>query len=100
MAVKKREVFKRKAAVLKAIANESRLVIIDRLGKGECSVGELTRLVGSDQSTVSKHLAILRANGIVNDRRDKNMVYYSLQTPCVLDFFKCTLKVIQERQKI
>lgn len=48
-----RAVFKQQARVLKALANESRLMIIDRLNKGECSVGELTDLVGSDVSTVS-----------------------------------------------
>lgn len=64
-----RSVFKQQARVLKALANESRLMIIDRLNEVECSVGELTELVGSDLSTVSKHLALLRANGIVEDRR-------------------------------
>jgi len=52
-----KEVFKRQATVLKALANESRLMIVDRLSRGECSVGELIDLVGLDQSTVSKHLA-------------------------------------------
>ena len=39
-----RAVFKQQARVLKELANESRLMIIDRLNKGECSVGELTAL--------------------------------------------------------
>ena len=41
-----RTVFKQQARVLKALANESRLIIIDRLNRGECSVGELTDLIG------------------------------------------------------
>ena len=90
-------IFKKQARVLKALANESRLQIIDRLSRGECSVGELTELVGSDRSTVSKHLAILRAHGIVNDRREGNVVYYTLLTPCVLNFFSCATQVIKER---
>ena len=57
-----RNVFRKQAKVLKALANESRLMIVDR-NRGECSVGELTELVGSDVSTVSKHLALLRAHG-------------------------------------
>jgi DNA-binding transcriptional ArsR family regulator len=73
MVVKDDNVFRRQARVLKALANESRLQIVDRLSRGECSVGELTDLVGSDRSTVSKHLAVLRAHGIVNDRRDGNV---------------------------
>jgi len=90
-------VFKRQARVLKALANESRLKIVDRLSRGECSVGELTDLVGSDQSTVSKHLAVLRNHGIVEDRRDGNVVYYTLLTPCVMSFFTCASQVIKER---
>ncbi len=61
--------FKRQAQVTKALANESRLKIVHRLARGECSVGELTDLVGSDRTTVSKHLAVLRAHGLVADRR-------------------------------
>ena len=59
MVAKDENVFRRQARVLKALANESRLQIVDRLLRGECSVGELTELVGSDRSTVSKHLAVL-----------------------------------------
>ena len=90
-------VFKVQARVLKALANESRLKILDRLSRGECSVGELTNLVGSDRSTVSKHLAVLRGHGIVEDRREGNVVYYTLLTPCVMNFFSCTTQVIKER---
>ena len=95
---KGRQVYKQQARVLKALANESRLLIIDRLSKGECSVGELTELVGSDQSTVSKHLAVLRAHDIVEDRREGNVVYYTLLTPCVCKFFACATQVIKERR--
>lgn len=97
MVVKDENVFRRQARVLKALANESRLQIVDRLSRGECSVGELTDLVGSDRSTVSKHLAVLRAHGIVNDRRDGNVVYYTLLTPCVMNFFSCATQVLEER---
>jgi DNA-binding transcriptional ArsR family regulator len=89
-----RHQFKYQAAVLKALANESRLMIVHRLGQGDCPAGELTDLVGSDQSTVSKHLAVLRRNGIVSDKRCGNQIVYSLKTPCALDFFACASEVI------
>ncbi len=92
------EPFKRQAQILKALAHESRLMIVDRLGRGECSAGELTELGGSDQSTVSKHLAILRAHRIVDSRREGNVVYYELLTPCVLGFLSCAGRVIEERR--
>jgi ArsR family transcriptional regulator len=85
------------ARVLKALANASRLKIVDRLSRGECSVGELTELIGSDRTTVSKHLAVLCAHGIVRDRREGNMVYYTLLTPCVMSFFSCATQVLEER---
>jgi DNA-binding transcriptional ArsR family regulator len=94
-----RDVFKRQAKVLKALANESRLMIVDRLNRGECSVGELTAMVGSDASTVSKHLALLRAHGIVEDRREGSTVFYRLLTPCVCNFFTCATQVLKERTR-
>ncbi|NMB76484.1 MAG: winged helix-turn-helix transcriptional regulator [Myxococcales bacterium] len=96
MVAKGENFFRRQARVLKALANESRLQIVDRLSRGECSVGELTELVGSDRSTVSKHLSVLRAHGIVDDRREGNVVYYRLLTPCVVNFFSCVAQVIRE----
>jgi DNA-binding transcriptional ArsR family regulator len=97
MAPKTDDTFRRQARVLKALANESRLRIVDRLSRGECSVGALTEMIGSDQSTVSKHLAVLRAHGVVLDRREGNVVYYKLMTPCVMNFFSCATQVLKER---
>jgi len=91
------DLFKRQAQVLKALASESRLKIVNRLSRGESSVGELTDLIGSDRTTVSKHLAVLRAHGIVADRREGNVVFYTLLTPCVVNFFTCATQVLKER---
>jgi DNA-binding transcriptional ArsR family regulator len=92
-----RAIFTQQAKMLKALANESRLMIVDRLSRGECSVGDLRDLVGGDLSTVSKHLALLRAHGIVEDRREGTTVYYRLLTPCVCNFFTCATQVLKER---
>jgi len=97
-AMESSEHYKRQARLLKALGNETRLKIIDRLSSGECHVGELVDLMSCDQSTVSKHLAILRSVGVVDDERRGNTVYYRLLTPCVLDFFSCASKVIRERK--
>ena len=91
--------FARQATVLKALANESRLKIVDRLSRSECTVGELVDLVGSDASTVSKHLALLRAHGIVEDRREGTFVHYRLLTPCGCNFFTCATQVVKERSR-
>jgi ArsR family transcriptional regulator len=52
--------------------------------------------VGSDQTTVSKHLAVLRAHGIVEDRREGSVVVYRLLTPCIMNFFSCASQVLKE----
>jgi DNA-binding transcriptional ArsR family regulator len=95
MPVKTKVSYKRQARILRALANETRLMIIDRLSKGECQVGELVQMVGADQSTVSKHLSVLRSVGVVDDDRRGNAVFYRLITPCVMDFFACTSKVLK-----
>lgn len=89
--------FKSQARILKALANESRLRIVDHLAKAESTAGELTELVGLDQSTVSKHLSVLRASGIVDSRREGSAVIYELLTPCVVRFFLCANEVIEQR---
>ena len=91
--------FSNQARMLKALAHESRLMIVDRLSRGECSVGALHELVGGDLSTVSKHLALLRAYGVVEDRREGTSVYYKLLTPCVCNLFTCATDVLKERKR-
>lgn len=94
--MKTRETCSQEARVLKALANESRLLIIDRLQEGEAKAGELVALVATDASTVSKHLTILRTNGIVSDRRDGATAYDRLLTPCGMHFFACVTQVLRE----
>jgi ArsR family transcriptional regulator len=90
--------FKRQAQSLKAPTNEWLLMIVDRLNKGECSAGELTRLVGLDPSTVSRHLSVLRVAGIIDSRREGNTLMYRLLIPCVVSCFQCAGNVIKERR--
>ena len=91
------ELFEQQALVLKALANASRLRLVDRLVRGPCPVGELTALVDSDRTTVSKHLGVLRAHGIVRDRREAGAVVYELRTPCAASIFACTRRMLEER---
>lgn len=90
--------YRTEAEILKALANESRLLIVHRLQKGECNVSELVDLVGLDQSTVSRHLSVLKASGIVRDERRGNSVLYGLALPCVGDFLTCASRAVRERR--
>ena len=78
-----------RAQVVKALAHSSRILIAEALIDGERCVYDLTKVVGSDMSTVSKHLAIMKAAGLVEvDKRGLN-VFYRLRCPCLGDFFRC-----------
>jgi DNA-binding transcriptional ArsR family regulator len=63
---------------LKALAHESRLLILCDLLRGERSVGELEALLSRRQSTVSQQLARLRLEGLVSARREGKTIYYSI----------------------
>ncbi|MBP2303558.1 ArsR/SmtB family transcription factor [Azospirillum picis] len=69
---------RRASALLKAMCNERRLLILCHLSQGEKSVGELEDLVGLSQSALSQHLARLRRDGLVRTRRSAQNIYYSL----------------------
>ena len=70
--------------------------MVQALADGERCVCELQALVGSDLSTVSRHLSVLRNAGIVSDRKQGLWVYYSLRTPCVTGFLGCIDAVMGE----
>ena len=90
-----------RSKIIKAMAHPTRLYIVDELSRNEKCVCELTRMVGKDISTVSKHLSVLKNAGIVQDEKRGLQVYYRLRMPCVLNFFNCVdtvIKVLLEEQ--
>lgn len=99
--MKKTEVQKleRRANILKALAHPSRLMMIDELAKGERCVCELRELVGADMSTVSKHLTVLKNAGLVESDKRGLQVFYTLLSPCVMNFFTCVESVIEAHEK-
>ena len=66
------------AKLLKALANERRLQVLCLLAGGERSVGELNEMLDLSQSALSQHLAVLREEGLVQTRREAQMIFYSL----------------------
>ncbi len=69
---------RRASALLKAMSNERRLLILCYLTEGEKSVGELEELVALSQSALSQHLARLRRDKLVRTRRAAQNIFYSL----------------------
>jgi DNA-binding transcriptional ArsR family regulator len=66
------------ARLLKALANEKRLLILCTLSQGERSVGDLNQDINLSQSALSQHLAVLRTDGLVRTRREAQTIYYSV----------------------
>jgi len=77
------------SALLKALANEKRLMIVCILSQGEKNVGELEQFVGLSQSALSQHLARLRRDGIVDTRREAQTIFYSLKDKSVSKLLEC-----------
>lgn len=87
--------YEARARIVKAMAHPTRLFIVDELSRAERCVCELTELVGADISTVSKHLAVLKSAGILQDEKRGSQVWYSLKCPCVMNFFTCVESVMR-----
>lgn len=81
-----REVLENRTRMLKALSHPSRLLIIDALKDGEKCVCELQVLVGTDLSTVSRHLTLMKNAGLLSDRKVGLNVYYKLKMLCINDF--------------
>lgn len=92
--------FEARARIMKALAHPTRLYLVDVLARGERCVRELTRMVGDDISTVSKHLSVLKSVGIVRDEKRGSEVYYSLRMGCVLGFFGCIEAVLKGERDV
>jgi DNA-binding transcriptional ArsR family regulator len=65
-------------SLLCALANRHRLMILCTLSQGELSVGALNARLPLSQSSLSQHLAVLRADGLVKTRRESQSIYYSV----------------------
>jgi ArsR family transcriptional regulator len=66
---------------MKAIAHPLRLKVLCVLSEGELSVQEIVDSVGTSQSNISQHLAILRDKGVLATRKDANRVFYRIGDP-------------------
>lgn len=76
--LKKQEHIDMASRALKAIAHPLRLKILCVLGNDELSVQEIVDCVGTSQSNISQHLAILREKGVLRTRKDANRVFYRI----------------------
>jgi DNA-binding transcriptional ArsR family regulator len=89
-----------KADILKALAHPVRIILVDALSKKDMCVCDMNTLVNVDQSSVSRHLSILKKAGIVSERRDGMRVIHHLETPCILNAIGCAENVLSSRRSL
>ena len=82
--IDKQEHIEQAARALKSIAHPLRLKILCVIGSEEACVQEIVEAVGTSQSNISQHLAILRDKGVLVTRKDANRVFYRVGDPRTL----------------
>jgi ArsR family transcriptional regulator len=87
---------RRRAEVFKALGHPVRLAVVDRLASGECCVCELleeTPYRKLSGATVSQHLLVLKAAGVIGDEKRGKRIFYHLRLPCVAGISLCVAEI-------
>lgn len=90
-------VYELHAEICKMFSNPKRLEIIDHLRNGEKTVSELVNLSGLQQSALSKHLNLMRQNGVLLRRKEGVNVFYSLSDPKIMEAFEIFRQILRGR---
>lgn len=84
-----RDRLQRLSEMLKALAQPTRLELLEILGNGDRCVCELAEAVGAERSNVSRHLAVLHRAGIVTMSRKGVQIIYALKMRCIFETLQC-----------
>ena len=79
----------RRTEMLKALAHPVRLGLVETLSDRRLCVNDLANLFPVDRTTISKHLALLKDAGVLEDERIGREVFYRLRVPCLQEFIGC-----------
>ena len=99
MKMKSTEQYEARAKIAKALGHPTRLTLLDMLERQETCVCELTDALDVDQSTISKHLSVLKEAGLVASRKEGTMVFYRQTACCLEGFFTCIETVLKNKLK-
>ena len=86
---RKQAAYEARAQIGKALSHPTRLLIIDALAQSTMCISELTALAGIDQSTISRHVALLNHAGIVACNKRGLKTYCTLKIHCLNTFWNC-----------
>lgn len=79
----------RRTEILKALAHPVRLGLVETLSNKTLCVNDLAGRFPVDRTTISKHLAVLKEAGVLENRREGREIYYHLRVPCLEEFISC-----------
>ena len=91
--IDKQEHIEQAARALKSISHPLRLKILCVVGDQEACVQEIVDAVGTSQSNISQHLAVLRDRGVLVTRKEANRVFYRIEDPRILKMIALTREI-------
>ncbi len=92
-----KRIYELHASMCKVFSNPKRLEIINILREGEMNVGELSKKLGVSIGNLSQHLNMMKERGILNSRKEGNVVYYRLANSKMLKAFDILREILFER---
>lgn len=87
------------AKLLKSMGHPSRLMVLCTLMKGEAPVSMLNQVIPLSQSALSQHLAGLRQSGLVDTRREGQVIYYRLKSRAVTGIIEALYRIYHNPEK-
>ena len=91
-------IFEMQARLCQSLGHSIRLRIIHTLKQGPKSVNDLAALVNVSQPTISRHLSVLRSNGILTAHRKGAEIYYEISNPKVIQVCEMMHLILVERE--
>lgn len=91
-----KEIVDFRADILKALAQPTRLKIIDFLKDGERCVCEIFPAIGEEQSNTSRHLNMMLSSGVLSRRKDGLKIYYAIKHPEILDVVDIVTVIVKQ----
>lgn len=92
------------AEVCRVLGNANRIRILNTLGDGEKSVGEISKALGLRQANVSQHLAVMRNKGVLKTRKEGTNIYYSVSNPKIIQacnlMRQVLMDILKENEKL
>ncbi len=85
-----------RADILKAMAQPTRLKIIEFLRDGERCVCEIFPAIGEEQSNTSRHLNLMQAAGVLSRRKDGLKIFYAIKHPEILEIVDIVTRIVKQ----